>query len=503
MAQGLPSTTSLEHFSQKLNRLKTLEEPTTEKSLQPHLTTLELTLLGVGGMVGSGFYVLMGTVAKEVAGPAVLISFGVAAVASLLAALCYAEIVVPMPHKGSAYLFTYASMGELWAFLMGWNMLLKHLIGGAAVARIFSSYLDAIFSRPIRSFAEAHVGIWQVPFLAQYPDFLAAGIILLASASASCRARVYSWLNTSFSAISLIVMLFIIILGSVLAHPHNWSTEVGGFAPFGFSGIMAGTATCFYAFVGFDIIAASSRETQNPKRAVPMASAISLGLVAVAYILVSAVLTLMVPWHSLDPDWALAEAFYKRGYSWVGFVVVVESISGSHGAPDSRPEHPPQHLPHPAPELPGLAGLLHLSADRTRGVFWLRHQAQQGEPAGAAGIDSHTRQPGGDGASPAAHQPGTSPGAQPQRAARQSMRTTGGLPSLPYLLRRSEVLAAPLSGAAQLGRPAHARGSSGPQDLSPGAELRVLELAVASAGVVDSAQCRPVYDQLQLPGQVE
>ncbi|XP_070132191.1 cationic amino acid transporter 4 isoform X1 [Equus caballus] len=706
MAQGLPSTTSLEHFSQKLNRLKTLEEPTTEKSLQPHLTTLELTLLGVGGMVGSGFYVLMGTVAKEVAGPAVLISFGVAAVASLLAALCYAEIVVPMPHKGSAYLFTYASMGELWAFLMGWNMLLKHLIGGAAVARIFSSYLDAIFSRPIRSFAEAHVGIWQVPFLAQYPDFLAAGIILLASASASCRARVYSWLNTSFSAISLIVMLFIIILGSVLAHPHNWSTEVGGFAPFGFSGIMAGTATCFYAFVGFDIIAASSRETQNPKRAVPMASAISLGLVAVAYILVSAVLTLMVPWHSLDPDWALAEAFYKRGYSWVGFVVVVESISamnsvlisnlfflprvvrimaadglffqvfahvhpqtqvpivgmlvfgvlmaflallldletlvqflcisalltyifvaisvimlrfqkappsssldpGSREGTEQTSAEPGQlrpalrpylrflggyrpgaavawalgvlvgsaitldcvlvfgdsalHLPpwgytlllllssitfllsllvlgaHQqqrrqdtfqvpmAPLTPALSILLNIflilhqsylawlgfficlliglcHPCRTRGVFWLRHQAQQGEPAGAAGIDSHTRQPGGDGASPAAHQPGTGPGAQPQRAARQSMRTTGGLPSLPYLLRRSEVLAAPLSGAAQLGRPAHARGSSGPQDLSPGAELRVLELAVASAGVVDSAQCRPVYDQLQLPGQVE
>ncbi|XP_060050252.1 cationic amino acid transporter 4 isoform X2 [Erinaceus europaeus] len=326
MAPGWSTSARLAHLCQKLNRLKPLEESTMETSLRRCLSTLDLTLLGVGGMVGSGLYVLTGTVAKEMAGPAVLVSFGIAAVASLLAALCYAEFGARVPRTGSAYLFTYVSMGELWAFLIGWNVLLEYLIGGAAVARAWSGYLDAIFSHRIRNFTETHLGVWQVPFLAHYPDFLAAGILLLASAFVSCGARVSSWLNHTFSAISLVVILFIIILGFVLSRPHNWSTEEGGFAPFGFSGIMAGTATCFYAFVGFDVIAASSEEAQNPRRAVPMAIAISLSLAAGAYILVSTVLTLMVPWHSLDPDSALADAFYRRGYSWAGFIVATGSI---------------------------------------------------------------------------------------------------------------------------------------------------------------------------------
>uniref|UniRef100_A0A8C4LT53 Cationic amino acid transporter C-terminal domain-containing protein n=1 Tax=Equus asinus TaxID=9793 RepID=A0A8C4LT53_EQUAS len=327
MAWGLPSTASLVPFCQKLNRLKTLEESPRETPPRRLLTTLDLTLLGVGGMVGSGLYVLTGFVAKKLAGPAVLISFGMAAMASLLAALCYAEFGARVPRTGSAYLFTYISMGELWAFLVGWNVLLEYLTAGAAVARACSGYLDAIFSRSISSFTEAHVGIWQVPFLAQYPDFLAAGIIVLASTFISCGGRVSSWLKHTFSGINLVVILFIIILGFVLARPHNWSAEEGGFAPFGFAGIMAGTATCFCAFVGFDVIAASSEEAQNPKQAVPMAIAISLGLAAGAYILVSTVLTLMVPWQNLDPNWALADAFYQRGYSWAGFIVAACAIS--------------------------------------------------------------------------------------------------------------------------------------------------------------------------------
>ncbi|XP_012974196.1 cationic amino acid transporter 4 isoform X2 [Mesocricetus auratus] len=326
MARGLPSTTRLARFCQKLNRLKPLEESSMETSLRRCLSTLDLTLLGVGGMVGSGLYVLTGTVAKDMAGPAVLLSFLVAAVASLLAALCYAEFGARVPRTGSAYLFTYVSMGEIWAFLIGWNVLLEYLIGGAAVARAWSGYLDAIFNHSIRNFTESHMGVWQMPFLAHYPDFLAAGILLVASAFVSCGARVSSWLNHTFSAISMIVILLIIILGFILARPHNWSAEEGGFAPFGFSGILAGTATCFYAFVGFDVIAASSEEAKNPRWAVPMAIAISLGLAASAYILVSTVLTLMVPWHSLDPDSALADAFYRRGYSWAGFIVAVGSI---------------------------------------------------------------------------------------------------------------------------------------------------------------------------------
>ncbi|XP_006028163.1 cationic amino acid transporter 4 [Alligator sinensis] len=326
MASWLPRSADLARFCQKLNRVKTLEDDMMETSFNRCLTTVDLTLLGIGGMIGSGLYVLTGTVAKEIAGPAVIVSFIIAGFASLLAALCYAEFGARVPKTGSAYMFTYISVGEIWAFLIGWNVLLEYMIGGAAVARAWSGYLDSIFNHKIKNFTETHVGTWHVPFLAHYPDFLASGILLIATAFISFGAKVSSWLNHVFSAISMGVILFILIMGFILAEPKNWSVKEGGFAPYGLSGIMTGTATCFYAFVGFDVIAASSEEARNPQKAVPRAIAFSLGLATGSYILVSMVLTLMVPWHTLDPDSALADAFYRRGYSWAGLLVAAGSI---------------------------------------------------------------------------------------------------------------------------------------------------------------------------------
>ncbi|CAJ0925688.1 unnamed protein product [Ranitomeya imitator] len=326
MGNRLPSSGAVVRFCQKLNRVKTLEDDLMETSFKRCLSTLDLTLLGVGGMVGSGLYVLTGTVAKEIAGPAVVVSFLIAGIASLLAALCYAEFGARVPKTGSAYMFTYVSVGELWAFLIGWNVILEYMIGGAAVARAWSGYLDSMFDHKIKNYTESHIGTWNVQFLAHYPDLLAAGILLFATAFISFGVRVSSWLNHIFAAISMVVILFILIFGFILANPKNWSAEHGGFAPFGFSGIMSGTATCFYAFVGFDVIAASSEEAKNPQKAIPIATAVSLGVATTAYILVSAVLTLMVPWNTLMPDSALSDAFYRRGYSWAGFLVAAGSI---------------------------------------------------------------------------------------------------------------------------------------------------------------------------------
>ncbi|XP_027023837.1 cationic amino acid transporter 4 [Tachysurus fulvidraco] len=322
----MASCSPLSRFCQKLNRLKTLEDDMMATSLSRCLSTLDLALLGVGAMVGSGLYVLTGAVAKDLAGPAVVLSFLVAGVASLMAALCYAEFGARVPKTGSAYMFTYVSVGEIWAFLIGWNVVLEYMIGGAAVARAWSGYLDSIFDHRIRNFTESHVLRWDVPFLATYPDFLAAGILLIASFLISFGVRVSSWLNHIFSTVSMIVIVFILVFGFALADLDNWSAQKGGFAPYGFSGIMAGTATCFYAFVGFDVIAASSEEARDPRRAIPMATAISLALAATAYILVSMVLTLMVPWNTLDPNSALSDAFFRRGYSWAGLIVAVGSI---------------------------------------------------------------------------------------------------------------------------------------------------------------------------------
>ncbi|KAG8455778.1 hypothetical protein GDO86_001826 [Hymenochirus boettgeri] len=326
MGNRLPSSAALVRFCQKLNRVKTLEDDLMETSLKRCLSTVDLTLLGVGGMVGSGLYVLTGTVAKEISGPSVIISFLIAGFASLLAALCYAEFGARVPKTGSAYMFTYVSVGEIWAFLIGWNVLLEYIIGGAAVARAWSGYLDSMFDHKIKNFTETHIGTWNVQFIAHYPDFLAAGILLFATVFISFGVKISSWLNHIFAAIGMAVILFILIFGFILAEPKNWSAEFGGFAPFGFSGIMSGTATCFYAFVGFDVIAASTEEAKNPQKAVPIATAVSLGFATAAYVLVSAVLTLMVPWNTLVPDSALSDAFYRRGYSWAGFVVAAGSI---------------------------------------------------------------------------------------------------------------------------------------------------------------------------------
>ncbi|KAM9393072.1 cationic amino acid transporter 4 [Pholidichthys leucotaenia] len=311
---------------QKLNRLKTLEDDMMATSLKRCLSTLDLTLMGVGGMVGSGLYVLTGTVAKDTAGPAVIISFLFAGIASLLAAFCYAEFGARIPKTGSAYMFTYVSVGEIWAFLIGWNVILENMIGGAAVARAWSGYLDSIFNHTIQNFTETHIMKWNVPFLAHYPDLLAAGILVVASVFISFGVQVSSYLNHFFSIVSMGVIAFILVFGFVLAEPANWSQEQGGFAPYGMSGILAGSATCFYAFVGFDVIASSSEEAKNPQKAIPIATAVSLVLAATAYILVSTVLTLMVPWHTLDPNSALSDAFFRRGYSWAGIVVAVGSI---------------------------------------------------------------------------------------------------------------------------------------------------------------------------------
>ncbi|XP_015242911.1 PREDICTED: cationic amino acid transporter 4 [Cyprinodon variegatus] len=311
---------------QRLNRLKTLDGDMMETSLKRCLSTLDLTLMGVGGMVGSGLYVLTGTVAKDTAGPAVIISFIFAGIASLLAAFCYAEFGARIPKTGSAYMFTYVSVGEVWAFLIGWNVILENMIGGAAVARAWSGYLDSIFNHAIQNFTETHIMQWNVPLIAHYPDLLAAGILVVASVFISFGVQVSSYLNHIFSTISMGVIAFILVFGFVLADPTNWNQEHGGFAPYGMSGILAGSATCFYAFVGFDVIASSSEEAKNPQKAIPIATAISLGMAATAYILVSCVLTLMVPWRTLDPNSALADAFFRRGYSWAGIIVAVGSI---------------------------------------------------------------------------------------------------------------------------------------------------------------------------------
>ncbi|XP_070560916.1 cationic amino acid transporter 4-like [Ptychodera flava] len=314
-------------FLSRISRLKTFESDIMETSLKRCLNSFDLTLLGVGGMVGAGLYILTGTVAKEIAGPAVFISFIIAGFASLLAALCYAEFGARIPKAGSAYVYTYVTIGEMWAFLIGWNIILEHLIASASVARAWSGYFDGLLNNRIRNFTYTHVtgGPFHIQFLAPYPDFLAAGLVFVATACIALGAKFSARLNTVLALFNLTVVAVVLCVGFYLADIRNWESD-GGFTPFGVSGIISGAATCFYAYVGFDIIATSGEEVKDPARSIPIALIVSMTVVSLSYIGVSMTLTLMVPYYAIKPESAFPDAFLKHHIPWAQYIVGVGAL---------------------------------------------------------------------------------------------------------------------------------------------------------------------------------
>lgn len=176
----------ISNFFHKLRRTKPLGCNVMETSLNRCLSTFDITLLGVGHMMGSGIYVLTATVAKSIAGPAIVVAFLISGIASLLAAFSYAEFGVRFPKAGSAYSYTYLAVGEFWAFLVGWNVVLENVIGLAAVARACSAYIDSLLGNIIKVWMEENVGKISVPFFSEEPDFF--GFLLsLSLSSLSCR----------------------------------------------------------------------------------------------------------------------------------------------------------------------------------------------------------------------------------------------------------------------------------------------------------------------------
>ncbi|RLK49478.1 amino acid permease [Microbacterium telephonicum] len=317
------------------------EDP--EFRLKKSLSAFDLTVFGVGVVIGAGIFTLTGRAAHEVAGPAIAISFVVAAIACGLAAMCYAEFASTVPVSGSAYTFSYASLGELFAWIIGWDLILEMFLGAGVVAQGWSAYLGVLLGQ---------FGIDLPPEISYggVVDLPAIVLVLVLGGLITLGIRESMRVNIVLVAVKLFIVLFVIVAGLMFVNPANYTPFVPDAAPrdagsgltqpllqflsgvepmaFGIGGIFAGAALVFFAYIGFDVVATTAEETKKPQRDLPIGIIASLAICTVLYCAVSLVVTGMVPYQDLDPAAALANAFVHYGQPWMGTVIAAGAVAG-------------------------------------------------------------------------------------------------------------------------------------------------------------------------------
>ncbi len=315
------------------------EEP--EHALRKSLSALDLTVFGIGVVIGTGIFVLTGTVAKNNAGPATALAFVVAGVVCALAALCYAEFASTVPVAGSAYTFSYASLGELPAWIIGWDLVLEFALGTAVVAVGWSGYIRSLLD---------NAG-WHMPASLGGRDgadgfgfdILAAALVLVLTGILVLGMKLSARITSLVVAIKVAVVLIVIIAGAFFVKSANYDpfipksqpVEAGGglhsplvqlmfgWAPsnFGVMGIFTAASVVFFAFIGFDIVATAAEETKNPQRDMPRGILGSLIICTVLYVAVSIVVTGMQHYSKLSVDAPLADAFKATGHPFFSGVI--------------------------------------------------------------------------------------------------------------------------------------------------------------------------------------
>jgi len=315
------------------------QEALTDHSLKRALGPLNLTLLGVGAIIGTGIFVLTGTVAAQNAGPAVVLSFVLAGVASIFAALCYSEFASLVPMAGSAYTYGYATLGEFVAWVIGWDLILEYALGAVTVAIGWSGYvvsflkdldihipavLTAARGTPI-TLADGSMGtaVFNLPavlVVALVTTLLVVGIKESAKVN-------------NFIVFLKVGVVLLFIFGAVWAiDPANWkpfmppATGVAG--EFGWSGVMTGAAIVFFAYIGFDAVSTAAQEAKNPQKDMPVGIIGSLLLCTVLYIAVSLIATGVVPYGQLDVPDPIAVAADRAGLGWMATLIKIGAIAG-------------------------------------------------------------------------------------------------------------------------------------------------------------------------------
>ncbi len=321
--------------------------------LKRTLGPVSLTALGVGAIIGTGIFVLVGKAAANQAGPAIMLSFVVAGLACVFAALCYAEFASMAPVAGSAYNYAYATLGELMAWIIGWDLILEYAVASSTVAHGWSKYMQALLDQLginvfgkegiLHRFSDApfdyNGSFFATGFFFDLPAIVITAIvtaILVRGVSES------AFTNAIMVSIKVSVVLFVIIAGFQYIKVSNWTDN---FAPYGYGGMtffgqplalfggtdkgmMAGAAGIIFAYLGFDAVSTQAEEAKNPKRDLPIGIIGSLVICTVLYIAVAATLTGMVPYDKIDVNAPVAIAFKQVGYESAQFLVTIGAIAG-------------------------------------------------------------------------------------------------------------------------------------------------------------------------------
>jgi APA family basic amino acid/polyamine antiporter len=292
-------------------------------SLKKELGAFDLTMLGIGGIIGTGIFVLTGVVAAEHAGPAIMLSFILSGLACVFAALCYSEFASTVPISGSAYTYSYATFGEFIAWILGWTLILEYGLTSSSVASGWSGYFQGLLAGFDIHLPTALTSAYN-PAKGTFIDLPAILIVLIITLLLINGVKNSARFNSVLVLIKVAVVLLFIIVGAAYVKPDNWTP----FMPFGFNGITTGAATVFFAYIGFDAVSTAAEEVKNPQRNMPIGIIASLGICTLLYIIVSAVLTGIVPYQQLNVKNPVAFAIQYISQDWVAGFISLGAILG-------------------------------------------------------------------------------------------------------------------------------------------------------------------------------